>query len=397
MITNENKRTILKELIEELDLPESAYENAQKRYEDLGNWFDRDESLVAENNPHIFSQGSFRLGTAIRPLDNTEEYDLDLACKLRVGITKRTHTQKDLKELIQKELEAYRKARGIHNELEEKHRCWRLEYKDDLSFHMDIVPCIPEDENKRNLIFDSLQNKGMSEQLANVTSQTTVSITDDRHHDYPIISNDWKISNPEGYSEWFESRMVTQQPRVFMEKAQVDRVPLFKRKSSLQRVIQLLKRHRDSWSKDNPDSKPISIIITTLAAKAYNGEINIDEALQNILNKMDSFVNPAKPRIPNPIDPDEDFADRWYREDCKHLMLEETFNSWLMQAKIDFAHMTSTTDTKFLVEHGKNKFSLNMNESKLRKSLGLSAVASNIVSPKSHSINKKDTPNPWKS
>lgn len=70
MITEQQKRTILEKMIEMLELPESAYEKATKRYEDLGEWFDRDESLVKDKNPHIFPQGSFRLGTAIRPLRN---------------------------------------------------------------------------------------------------------------------------------------------------------------------------------------------------------------------------------------------------------------------------------------------------------------------------------------
>jgi hypothetical protein len=395
MITNEQKRVVIDNMVKLLELPDSAYDKARERYEDLGDWFDRDESAVSENNPHIFPQGSFRLGTGIRPLDESEEYDLDLACKLRGGITKDSHTQETLKKLIGIELEAYRKARGIKSELEPKHRCWRLEYQDDLSFHMDIVPCIPADEKRRKAILESIRKTGLDEYVAGSASQTTISITDDRHEGYKHICDDWNISNPEGYAKWFEYRMNPQQTRILLEKAQVDDVPLFKRKTPLQRVIQILKRHRDNWSKDNPNSKPISIIITTLAARAYNGETDIVEAIGNVLEKMGGLVKPTRPRVPNPVDPEEDFADRWYRQDCLHLRLEKNFNDWLLQARTDFQHITSTTDTEFLCEQIEEKFSLRVNESELKKQLGISALGVNIINPKTHTIDRKDSARPW--
>ncbi|MDT9547343.1 MAG: nucleotidyltransferase [Chlorobium phaeovibrioides] len=395
MLTNEQKRVVIDNMVKLLELPDSAYDKARKRYEDLGEWFDRPESEVSGNNPHIFPQGSFRLGTAIRPLDESEEYDLDLACKLRDGITKDSHTQETLKNLIGIELEAYRKARGIKSGLEPKHRCWRLEYQDDLSFHMDIVPCIPADENRRKAILESIRSTGLDEFVAGAASQTTVAITDDRHQSFKSICDDWNNSNPEGYAKWFEYRMNPQQTKILLEKAQVDDVPLYKKKTPLQRVIQILKRHRDNWSKDNPDSKPISIIITTLAARAYNGETDIVEALGNVLEKMGTLVNPTRPRVPNPVDPEEDFADRWYRHDCMHLRLEEHFHAWLLQARIDFQHITSTTDTEFLSEQIEEKFSLRVNESELKKQLRISAASVNMITPKTHTIDRQDSARPW--
>lgn len=395
MITNEQKRTIIDNMVKLLELPDSAYDKARKRYEDLGEWFDRAESAVSGNNPHIFPQGSFRLGTAIRPLDESEEYDLDLACKLREGISKDSHTQETLKKLIGIELEAYRKARGIKSEMETKHRCWRLEYQDDLSFHMDIVPCIPADEKRRKGILESIRETGLDEFVAGSAAQSTISITDDRHEGYKHICDDWNISNPEGYAKWFEYQMNPQQTRILLEKAQVDDVPLFKKKTPLQRVIQILKRHRDNWSKDSLDSKPISIIITTLAARAYNGEIDIIAALGNVLEKMGGLVSSTRPRVPNPVDPEEDFADRWYRQDCLHLRLEEHFNAWLLQARTDFQHITSTTDTEFLCEHIEEKFSLQVNESELKKHLGASAASVKIITPKTHTIDRQDSASPW--
>lgn len=48
------------------------------------------------------------------------------------------------------------------------------------------------------------------------------------------------------------------------------------RESILQRIVQILKRHRDIMFNGDED-KPISIIITTLASRAYRGETNLSK------------------------------------------------------------------------------------------------------------------------
>ncbi len=393
-MNNEKQNTeVLKRMIELLELPDTAYEKAKSRYDDLGDWFNRSESLVVENDPHIFPQGSFRLGTAIRPLVENEEYDLDLACKLREGITKISHTQEELKNLVGQELENYRKYRNIKENLEPKHRCWRLLYQDDMSFHMDIVPCIPGDDELRKAIYNSLLSTKMDEAAATDASSTTVSITDDRHPNYKNISSDWKISNPEGYAKWFESRMNQQQLGILLNKAQVDSVPLFKRKTTLQRVIQLLKRHRDRWSKENPDVKPISIIITTLAARAYNGEPELSIALDSVLQGMGSLIQSNIPRVPNPVDPKEDFADRWYQKDSKHLRLEDNFRTWLLQAQTDFKYLASIMDIDSIQKSIEQKFSLRLDKEEFKS--WIPSKHSYQVIPKKKTVNINSPLKPW--
>jgi len=391
MTTKEQKKIILENMTSLLELPESAYQKAKARYEDIGEWFGRDESLCKNNDPHIFPQGSFRLGTVIRPLDENEAYDLDLACKLREGITKGTHTQESLKVLVGHEIESYRVARGIKSPKEEKHRCWRLEYQDVHSFHMDIVPSIPADDSRQMLIFESLRKSGTDDVFAESTSHLTISITDDRLPEYKQLSENWHISNPEGYAKWFESCM-NLSLRSFMEKAQVDEIPIYRRKTPLQRSIQLLKRHRDTMFKDDSDVKPISIIITTLAARAYQGESDIELAMSAILSRMGSLVNPGRPRVPNPVDPAEDFADKWSRPECKSQNLERNFWHWLEQAQIDFAHLGSTADGDFIAEQAGQMFSVRMDANELSKSLGLSQASITIISPKEHTISQAAKP-----
>jgi hypothetical protein len=73
--------------------------------------------------------------------------------------------------------------------------------------------------------------------------------------------------------------------------ADVDELPTYQWKTPLQRCVQILKRHRDVMFADHPAAKPISVIITTLAASAYAGETNIDEAMRNILTNIENLVS----------------------------------------------------------------------------------------------------------
>ena len=52
---------------------------------------------------------------------------------------------------------------------------------------------------------------------------------------------------------------------------------------------------------DDEDSKPISIILTTLAAKTYSGEQDMHLALTNILESMGKLVNSISPRVPTQL------------------------------------------------------------------------------------------------
>ncbi len=396
-MTKQQETLILENIVELLELPDTAYKKAKERYEDLGEWFGREESIFKDNDVHVFPQGSFRLGTAIRPLNMNEEYDLDLACNIRDGILKSTHSQKDLKELVGKELESYRNARGIKSKKDEKRRCWRLEYQDSLSFHMDVVPCIPLDESISNLIYEDIiyGNYVSDENLSRKISSKSVSITDIDKDNYSKIDSDWHISNPEGYALWFEAMMQKNQAtRLLMEKAQVDKLPSFNQKTILQRAVQLLKRHRDNMFQDNDDSKPISVIITTLAGRAYNGEDDLSDALKNILDNMDKYIKPSGKRVPNPTHPKEDFADKWDDKSYAHLKLEENFYLWLKSARRDFASITGSDDGGFDSDLISEKMSLSLNSiEKIGTVLGI--AASSGFSSNYH-IKKEDTASPWR-
>jgi hypothetical protein len=369
------QKTMIEEIAASIDIPDSTYEAARGRYEDLSEWLIRNsKSKSAQFNPYVFPQGSFRYGTAILPRGR-DDYDLDLSCKLQNGVTKENCTQEQLKELLGNDLEVYRLERNIEEKLERKHRCWRLNYQDKLKFHIDTVPCIPEKDDMKQILRERMIKAGESKFLAERVAQLAVSITDDRKPSYRIISPEWNISNPEGYAQWFVNQMkqagrLLESIALTAKVAKVDDIPTYKWRTPLQRCVQILKKHRDIMFEHNSDGKPISIIITTLAARAYKGEDNVETAMQSILSRMGDFVNQQTPRVPNPVNPGEDFADKWPTEVGLKLRLEENFWAWIDRAKTDFSVLGSSEDAEYLVEQTIKKFGATLNASELRRKLG---------------------------
>ncbi len=371
---SEKNVAVLQEMIETLELPEGAYEKAQSRYEDIGSWLAREDSTLATHNPHVFAQGSFRLGTAIYPLDRNDGYDLDLVCNLRDGFSKKNISQKDFKSFSKTELEKYRLSRGIQTPLDEKRRCWCLQYKDDLSFHMDIIPAIPEcDDNIFVRLSEGMRQLGLERDLSIDIASSALSITDNRNDNYNRIDDDWHISNPDGYAKWFKARMasmvILSEDRAF--KAQIDELPLYKRKTPLQRVIQLLKRHRDKMympeNGNNIKAKPISIIITTLAAKAYQGQTHLEDALISILDNMGACINDTAPWVPNPINNAEDFADKWDMPKYHDDHLRDNFLLWLKQAKDDFHRLLHTPNRDEIIALSEDTMKLSLSREVIKQ------------------------------
>jgi len=361
----------LDSLAKALEIPPSRYEQAERSYKSLGDWLHREESTVAGYDPEVFVQGSFKLGTAIRPLSSSEEYDVDCACSLK-GLTKSNLSQADLKDLVGDEIKLYRKSKGIAKEAHCGQRCWRLEYSDGAQFHMDIVPCIPNGTSQRQL----LEARGLDTAFAD----SAIAITDNEVLTYPYITDEWPRSNPRGYAKWFESRMgdvfESRRKKILNEMrekdvtASVEDIPIYRVRTPLQSAIMILKRHRDMMFKDNPKVKPISIIISTLSAHAYGGEDTISRALLSILARMEAAIQHDGENyvIRNPTDPLENFADKW----AKHPERAEAFNNWLAQAREDFLGAAAHT------EYGKISGIL---ESRIGRNLTVAAQSAVVQSP----------------
>ncbi len=307
----------LDQFAEDLDIPEGKFLEAKKRYESVGAWLGKDESPLSVYTPEIYPQGSFSLGTVIKPITNKDEYDVDLVCFL-AGLKKETTSQAELKTMVGDRLKANETYKKLLDQ--EGRRCWTLNYANE--FHMDILPAITD---------DALRAQGGL--LSHALLITDIQKIADK-------DPEWPKSNPRGYVLWFKSR----QESVFLAlrkrlaesvKASVDEIPEYRVKTPLQRAIQILKRHRDIYcAREKKDCKPISIIITTLAASLYKGQENVYSAIYDILFGLnDSVMKQAgKFYIPNPANPGENFADKWDKDPS----LPKDFLEWVADARTVF-------------------------------------------------------------
>ncbi len=87
-------------------------------------------------------------------------------------------------------------------------------------------------------------------------------------------------------------------------------------RTTLQRLVQVLKWHCMRRFATDPDNQPPSILITTLAARAYRGEVDLFTATRNALAGMGDFIENRQGRwwVPNPAHEEENFADKWNEE-----------------------------------------------------------------------------------
>lgn len=338
----------IEKLAEELAVPQDRFNQAERRYKDLGEFLHRDESKVRDYDPDVYIQGSFALGTPIKPSSKDEDYDLDVVVSFQ-ALTKAQISQADLRARLLHELEAYRNARGIKNTVGESRRCCTLVYADGAQFHMDVLPAIPNEASMRAVLSSLVADQALAEGAIAITDK-------DKVNTYSVITDDWPRSNPRGFAAWFKSRQIKQlneRRRAFLDAqgkvtASVEDVPVFRVRTPLQSSIMILKRHRDEWfAEQDPNLKVISVILTTLSTHAYAGEERVSDAIAKILRDMHLAIEDRNrvSWIANPTDPSENFADRWEEFPERR----KSFFKWLEAARTDFGAVQRFSDTNIVL------------------------------------------------
>lgn len=323
---------ILEHLADDIDVSPSNLQLARERYAAVANWLGAKDSPLLRCAPVLYPQGSFRLGTMVKPIGDSDEFDVDLVCELRIG--KSDITQEQLKNAIGDRIKANETYKRMLEQ--EGRRCWTLAYADGANFHMDILPALPESRE----VIERLVALGVAASHAS----SAICITDREDANYGGYDLDWPKSNPKGYADWFTAQMEGQfslQRQVLAKQRQrsIDEVPEHEVKTTLQRAIQILKRHRDQRFEANPDDKPISVIITTLAALAYDDkEIDLYSVLVGIIERIEQYAETRMIQrfdgewwIPNPVNPGENFADGWHEDDDKKAKAFFRWLDWIKQ------------------------------------------------------------------
>lgn len=307
--TNSLPMKVVEELTKKLDIPDNIYNEATEKYIEVANFLGESENPLLQD-VEIYPQGSIRLKTVVRP-NGVEEFDIDLV--IHLPNASKEHSSEYIYNIIGDRLKE--EESPYKNICEPKNRCWTLNFKS--QFHMDITPAIA--------------NPFVSAEEFEYTD--TAELVPDKK------LSKWKDSNPRGFAQWFDD--ISQKMPIFvirkakgfdtqisaesiMESFTIEDIPDNNEyKGLLRRSVQLLKKNRDYYfserKPDYSDFKPISIVITTLAAKSYRRIIDerIEyscpfEMMKDIVKGMGSFIKVENQyKVVNPTNENENFAEKW--------------------------------------------------------------------------------------
>jgi|TARA_R110002050_G_scaffold151000_1_gene277960 hypothetical protein len=325
---SEHKKSMLVKMLDSvfnnLDLTKTQRERIETAYNAVGNYLAScDHPLL--KGAQIYPQGSMRLRTTNKPISQ-EEFDVDLILFLpNAGYAKRDEIVKVVKRHLL--------DNDVYKDLvEELPRGLRINYKGD--YHLDITPAKAYD--------------------LEVSPGHPLWVVDKR--------TGFKESNPEGMALEFD-KVCLMMPVIRRKNAiieafddkSVTELPDQSKKKPLNRIIQILKRHRDVWSQieNNPyaDFKPISVIITTLACQAYveiiKSERTYDSELDLILDVIELMPHHIKiyfdeVLIANPTMRPENYAEKWNRvEKQEGQKYRRAFYVWHQEAVDTFERLAN--------------------------------------------------------
>lgn len=285
MESRQNIDAMYRKIAAEIEISDAQAEKAKESYEAVGNYLNNN---IKQYDVRIFPQGSFMLGTVIKPISDKDEYDIDLVATIDNKFT----SAKDLKNIVGDVLKT---SDRYSEKVEEGKRCWTIQYSESANYHMDILPTMKSDTY--------FQNKKL-----------IMTHKEDENSDY-----EFRQTNPEAYYDWFVKRMEEEKKKLTEEyairnKIEIVEVPEYKIKTTLQIAIEILKRYRDIKFKDTPDIKPISIILTTLMARIYTGKENVYELIEKFSKEYVLYLEKdenGNVLIQNPVNENENFADKW--------------------------------------------------------------------------------------
>ena len=201
-------------------------------------------------------QGSYALGTLIKPVDDNDEYDAD------IQIVMNPNSKWEPKDYINEVNRTLADNKTYADKLRLKTRCVTVDYAGD--FHLDVVP------------------------------RVTIN---DKHYVCNRLENKFEETDGNGYRDWFNKK---------------NRIT----GGNLKRVVRLLKHLRDH--KNSFTAK--SILLTTLAGNTIRASDEGTEAvstvadtLETVLSRMNDYLqqHPNMPEIRNPVLPTENFNRHW--------------------------------------------------------------------------------------
>lgn len=283
-----------------IQLPDNKRKEINDSYKSVAKYIGNNNDLVDDDIDYsIYYQGSFATDTVIRPIKG-EDFDLDIV--IEFALSKKEMTAR---EFYKSFLDTFNDGR-YEDLIEEYRNCVRINY--DSNYHFDIMPSVPTRANSRALYVPDAKKR------------------------------DWVIRSPKTFADWFITQTkkikgyrisFTDTKRMLMEseiKPLKAKQP-YETTPTLVRVVQLIKRIKDVFFSDyEGEREPQSIVITTLAAKYYDGGYSVYEALSNILFKMKQLHDRDKRfMVVNPSCSEEYFTEKWPR----HIEYYENYSKFI--------------------------------------------------------------------
>lgn len=238
-------------------------------------------------------QGSFALGTIIKPVRKNDEFDAD------IQIVMNPNDEWEPKDYISAIYDTLKENGNYAEKLRRKTRCVTIDYAGD--FHLDVVPRVTI--KGRHCVCNGRENK-------------------------------FEPTDGNGYRNWFnEKNRITD--------------------GNLKRVVRLLKYLRDH--KSNYTAK--SILLTTLVGKTIRksdeGKERVStlaDTLVTVLTRMDDYLqkNPKMPDIKNPALKSETFNRHWDKK--KYANFRDKVHSHTVRAKKAKAESSSENAVKIWQE-----------------------------------------------
>lgn len=362
MTYSERQNDILK-IASSLDISPSMFANAKEKYQNIANYLSK-HGIEAD----FYPQGSFALGTVVRPSAKNPDaaYDLDFICQVKKN-KEDTSASK-----LRNEVESILNESDLYGgKLISYDKCITIQYADvgSIGFSIDIVPAVDESQDTK----DRLAKASIRPDLI------TMSIAIPKHCEKNYT---WCTNNPKGYCKWFNE--INDPFKAFSQElfrkslfennraiySSIEDIPVELERSAMQRVVQILKYHRDIYYSHQPsgdDNKPISAIIGTLVvdiSKTANPSSSVFDLLEfvlresevyskrQVLSENDFIAQYGNTRtiisrrdnkwyIMNPANPEDNFADQWDNNTAK------LFFAWLKAAKNDLIDSMQLQDAEF--------------------------------------------------
>lgn len=309
---------LLNSVLEHIAIDEENIKEAEKKYQEIAKHLQNHLDTIS---PEIKTQGSARIKTIITGIGNSN-FDIDSFS--------RSTCIKGLEEYPMEFFDKYSDTLRIkYPTAENKNRCIKIPMNG-LPFYIELTPIVELDHG-----------------LLYVVDRETQS---------------WKRSDPDKYADWFEACCRSSMIRHALTDS-VEPIPdqHIDKADILRKAVRLLKRHRDYFYYKNknlaPADKPISCIITTLAAMAYvglqeiylyGGQVNEVERLLNVIRLMPKLIEKSGSSwvVQNPTIEGENFAEKWN----KHPERKDAFFNWIDQLEKDIVKILESANDERLLK-----------------------------------------------